>query len=81
MSSFQCDLIKPPNAGKVWMSDSIPNKTIDVITDVIILVNLSVKETPGDWFLGVGSANERRRCYNVTSSLIGWAHTQINTVK
>ena len=25
--------------------------------------------------LGMGSANERRR-YNVTSSLIGWAHTQ-----
>ena len=25
--------------------------------------------------LGMGSANERRR-YNVTSSLIGWAHTK-----
>ena len=25
--------------------------------------------------VGMGSANERRR-YNVTSSLIGWAHTQ-----
>ena len=27
--------------------------------------------------LGIGSANEGR-CYNVTSSLIGWAHTQNN---
>ena len=26
-------------------------------------------------FLGMGSANERRR-YNITSSLIGWAHSQ-----
>ena len=26
--------------------------------------------------LGKGSANERRR-YNMTSSLIGWAHNQI----
>ena len=25
--------------------------------------------------LGIGSTNERRR-YNVTTSLIGWAHTQ-----
>ena len=30
--------------------------------------------------LGMSSANERRR-YNVTTSLIGWAHTQDDPVR
>ena len=35
----------------------------------------TMKYTYAGVILGMGSANERRR-YNVTSSLIGWAHTQ-----
>ena len=39
-----------------------------------VIYVITHKFTPGI-ILGMGSANERRR-YIVTSSLIGWAHTQ-----
>ena len=44
----------------------------------VIAVCLIIVSDASGIILGMGSANEKR-CYNVTSSLIGWAHTQNDT--
>ena len=46
----------------------------DLFKPICFLVNLFWFQDTGI-ILAMGSANERRR-YNVTSSLIGWAHTE-----
>ena len=60
---FQCDIIPGVLKAVTWLSPSLPAtiKKWDCFTAGISL--------------GMGSANGRR-CYNVTSSLIGWIRTQ-----
>ena len=54
---------------KMWIVQGIQAVTTIVSNGVVFLDDIN------GIILGMGSANERR-CYNVRSSLTGWAHTQ-----